>query len=98
MMSTLYDIDGSRMEIYITQIEEEMEKMGVLIYYTTYSNVTFKLIFIYNNINFKTVRMIKKFFMENIPYVTNVVFDRGGFIVELTRKFGLDTITVDEYY
>jgi hypothetical protein len=51
------------------------------------------LFYINNNLSFKNVRIIKKYFLDNIPHVTSVNFDNSGYItVQLTRKFGLDVL------
>jgi hypothetical protein len=95
----LYELKGNKLLVYPIRIEEDMgNKLKVDCIYNSFSNGKLNLYFqAYDNMEFDKLRKIKKYFLDLIPHCTNVVFDNNGFIVQLTRVYGLDVLNVNEY-
>lgn len=92
----MYKIIKNKLIIYPSLIEDNIKKeIDIDLYYESFSNTTMILNFyLYDNINFKNVRSIKKYFLYNIPFVIDVEFTSNYITIKFTRKNGLDVLDV----
>jgi len=97
--SKLYELKGAKLLVYPIRIEEDIQKkLKVDCMYSSFSNGALNIYFqIFENMEFKKLRAIKKYFLDTIPHCTNVTYDNNGFTVQLSRVFGLDVLDVNSY-
>jgi len=96
----LFILKKDKITIFTDKIEDELlYKNKIQIYYMSYSNSSFSISFnIGSLINFKSSRIIKKYFLDNIPFVTKMVFSEYGFTVDFDRSNGIDVLDVYSIY
>lgn len=96
----LYRIRDYRIILYTSNIEDDIKiKSDVDVLYLDCSNVEMNIWFsISGKVNFRIARDIKKYFLDNIPYVVNVLFDNNQtFVVYLTREHKIDSLDCEIY-
>jgi len=95
----LYTMGDSKIIIHVLKIEEDLQKkLNIDCIFTSASNGSLNLYYnVFSNMSFKKMRLIKKYFLDNIPHVTTVNFDDSGFTVQLTRMHGLDVLDANQY-
>jgi len=92
-------LKNSKIIVYPIRIEEDLRKnYNIDCMYNSSSNGALNMYFqLFEKIEFKKLRIIKKYFLDTIPHCTNVTYDNNGFTVQLTRKFGLDVLDINSY-
>jgi len=90
----LYKFENDNLIVYPFNIEKDIyEKTDINIMFDAISNMNARILFfIQDNITFKKLRILKKYFLDNIPYCINVEFEVNYVTVILSRKHGLEAI------
>ncbi len=93
----LYSIEGSRLVLYPTIIENDIKsKLGYDISYMSSSNYNMNVVFyIFNDLTTEIALNLKKYFLYNIPLCIKVEIDKTDITIYITRNYFIDSLVCE---
>jgi len=96
----LYILERNRLTIYVDKVEDDIDKKhDITLYYMSYSNASFTITYnIGMNTTYEIARKLKKYFLDNLPFVKRVEFSKYGLTIDFDRENGLDVLNIYTMY